>query len=363
MKRSHFIGLDVHCTFTEMAVVTEAGRLTKRHRCPTTIPDLVAALEAVARPRQVALEEGPLADWLWRHLARHADGFTVCDPRRNHLIAKESDKDDPIDAEKLAQLLRGGYLKPVHHPESLERSVFKHLVLVYHDRVRQRVREANRVMGYLRRYGACVREKAFPGEEGRQRLLARLPAHRLVGANRRLLWESYDLAAAPARQMRRRLVEAAQAEEPIRRFVAVPGIAWVRGATWLAYLDTPWRFRSKAALWKYAGIGLERRHSGQGPVHLGVVRHANRVLKGVLLGAAKRAIALGDNPYAAQHQRWLRAGVTPANARRKVARSLAATLWGMWKNGSAYHPEWVGVAAAAVTAPGVSSEAAGCSQA
>jgi hypothetical protein len=70
-------------------------------------------------------------------------------------------------------------------------------------------------------------------------------------ANLRLLWESYDLAAAQARQMRRRLVEAAQGEEPIWRFVAVPGIAWMRAATWWAYLDTPWRFRSKSALWKH----------------------------------------------------------------------------------------------------------------
>jgi transposase len=363
MKRSHFIGLDVPCTFTQMAVVTASGRLSQRHRCPTTIAELVQALQAVPRPRCVALEEGPLADWLWRNLARHADAFTVCDPRRNRLIAQESDKDDPIDAEKLAQLLRGGYLKPVHHPESLERSVFKHLVLLYHDRVRQRVREANRVMGYLRRYGVFVREKAFQRPEERHRLVARLPPHRLIAVNLRLLWEGYDLAAAQARQMRHRLVEAARAEEPIRRFVAVPGIAWVRAATWLAYLDTPWRFRSKQALWKYVGIGLERRRSGNGPVRLGVVPHANRVLKGVLLGAAQRAIAAGGNPFAAQHRRWAQAGVAPANARRNVARSLAATLWGMWKNGSVYHPEWVGVAAAAVTAPGVSSAADGCRQA
>ena len=360
MKPYHFIGFDVHCAFTEIAVVTATGRIRQRQRCPTTIPDLVAALEGIPRPRAAALEEGPLADWLWRNLARHTDGFTVCDPRRNRLIAKDSDKDDPIDAEKLAQLLRGGYLKAVHHPESLERSVFKHLVLVYHDRVRQRVREANRVMGYLRRYGLFVREKAFRQEADRDRLVAQLPPHRLIAANLQLLWESYDLAAAQAQQMRRRLVERAQGEEPIQRFVAVPGIAWVRAATWFAYLDTPWRFRSKSALWKYVGIGLERRHSGQGPVHLGVVAQANRVLKGVLLGAAKRAITLGDNPYAAQYQRWLRDGILPANARRNVARSLAATLRGMWKNGSIYHPEWVGVAAAAVTAQEVSSEADGC---
>jgi len=44
----------------------------------------------------------------------------------------------------------------------------------------------------------------------------------------------------------------------------------VRAATLLVYLDTPFRFKSKQALWKYIGIGLVRRRSGDGPERLGV---------------------------------------------------------------------------------------------
>jgi transposase len=350
MKRCHFIGLDVHCQFTELAVVTQNGQLTKRDRCPTTIPALREALEAIGRPRHVAFEEGPLADWLWRNLTGHVEELTVCDPRRNHLIAKDSDKDDPIDAEKLAQLLRGGYLKAVHHPESLERAVFKQLVLLYHDRVRQRVREANRVMAYLRRHGVFVKEKAFADPQERPGLVQRLPTQRLIASNLELLWQSYDLACEQVRTMRRRLVEAAKKEEVIERFQELPGFGWVRAATFFVYVDTPWRFRSKAALWKYLGIGLERRHSGSGRVQVHLVKYANRQLKSVLIGAAQKVIGLKDTPYAAQYQRWLEAGLSVSTARRSVARSLAATLWGMWKNGSVYRPEWVGVAAAAVSA-------------
>ena len=61
------------------------------------------------RPRTLTFEEGPLADWLARTLRPHVERVIVCDPRRNALIAKSGDKDDPIDAERLAQLLRGGY--------------------------------------------------------------------------------------------------------------------------------------------------------------------------------------------------------------------------------------------------------------
>jgi transposase len=343
MRSEHYIALDVHCAFTELAVVTKGGRLTKRERCPTAIPPLLEAISSVPRPRYVTFEEGPMADWLYRSLLPHADEVLVCEPRRNHLIAKESDKDDPIDAEKLAQLYRGGYLKRVHHPESLDRAVFKQHVGLYHDSVRERVRRANHVIAQFRRHGLLVKEAHFSAKEDRLRLVRSLPASALLRNDLTWLWGSYDAALAQEEQFEQELTRQARHIEPIRRFVRLPGILWIRASTFYVYLDTPWRFKGKSALWKYLGIGLERRHSGSGPVRLRVSNQANRRLKGMILGAARKAIDLADNPFALQYQRWInQGGLTVPNARRNVARSLAATLWAMWKNGSEYRPEWIG---------------------
>jgi len=134
----------------------------------------------------------------------------------------------------------------------------------------------------------------------------------------------------------------------VQRFEALPGFGWIRAATLFAYLDTPWRFRSKAALWKYLGIGLERQRSGNGPEHVGVPKLVHRLLKSTILGAAQSAAAQGENPFADLHRRWIAQGLSSKLARRNVARSLAATLWGLWKNGSVYQPKWVGAAAAAL---------------
>lgn len=132
----YFTALDVHCAFSEMAVVTGTGKFVRRERLPTTIPAIREAIAAVRSPRRVTFEEGPLADWLSRELRDHVDELVVCEPRRNHWIARDGDKDDAIDALKLAELYRGGYLKPVHQPQSLERSLLKQQVSLYHDRVR-----------------------------------------------------------------------------------------------------------------------------------------------------------------------------------------------------------------------------------
>jgi transposase len=342
MDTEHYIGLDVHCTFADMAVVTTSGRLTKRWRGATTIPSLREAIESVRRPRRVTFEEGPLADWLFRNLSEDADEVLVCEPRRNRLIAKDSDKDDPIDAEKLAHLYRGGYLKRVHHSGSLDRAIFKQHVAGYHDAVRLRVARANRIIAQFRHHGVFVREADFSQEEGRGKLLGRLPVSELLREDMACLLMIYDAMRDQEEVFREGVIGEARRIEPVRRFEKVPGVKWIRASTFYAYVDTPWRFRGKSALWKYMGIGLERKHSGSGPVRVQVSGQFNRPLKDMILGAATTAIVRGNNPFADQHQRWLNEGGLSARiARRNVARSLAATLWGMWKNGNEYRPEWV----------------------
>ena len=355
MKRGYYIGMDAHSLTCELAVVRENGQLVKRIQCRTAIDQLVAFLQTIPRPRYLVFEEGPMADWLWRNLRWCMDDVTVCDPFRNSLIAKEGDKDDPIDAGKLAELFRGGFIKAVHHPESLEQALFKQHVLLYHDRVRHRVAETLRLSSLLRRHGVLVRASSFDDAEQWAKVVQQLPEHKILRDDVQLLWQAHAAATVQEKAIRRRLRRHAEDNDVIRRFMEIPGIAWVRAATLYVFLDTPWRFRSKAALWKYLGIGLERRGSGSGPMQLQVPKRVNRLLKSTILGAAKTAAALGDgNPFAVQYRRYIEAGLTKRLARRSVARSLSATLWGLWKNGSVYHPEWVGVSAAAMRAAEVS---------
>jgi transposase len=344
MSTTYYIGFDVHCAFTEVAVVTSSGRLLKRERCGTTIPELTQVLEAVRSPRHLTFEEGPMAGWLYRELESLVDKLVVCDARRNRLVAKDSDKDDPIDSEKLAQLFRGGYLKPVHQAESLERAIFKQHVGLYHDSVRDRVRMSNTILAQMRRFGVFSSEKEMADADNRPRLLRKLPRSRLLREDIELLWVKYDSQVQQTDIMGDWLERNAQGEPTIQRFVKVPGIRWIRAATFFAYVDTPWRFHKKQDLWKYTGIGLERSHSGCGPTQVHVAQYANRRLRGVLLGAAKTAIRTESNPFYDHYQRWTqKEGISVPNARRNTARSLAATLWGMWKNGSEYRPELVAI--------------------
>lgn len=345
MSRMHCIAMDTHGKTTDICCKKSVKDAARRWHVPTTIPALREVIESIPRPRKLTFEEGPLADWLSRELKASVDELTVSDPRRNGLIARDGDKDDPIDAEKLCDLLIGGYLRAVHHPQSLERSLFKRQVALYHQRVQLRVSECNQIIGWCKCFGLIVSESDFALKPRRRELLKRLgdqPGMKPARAQLAALLGSYDQAVKCEEMIRCGLGALGKQQELIARLMELPGVGLIRAATFVAYVDTPWRFASKAALWKYLGIGLTREKSGEGREYLHVEMACNHRLKASMIGAAQSAIEQQDNPFAQQHQRWLAAGISPKNARRNVARSIAAVMWGMWKNGGVYQAERVG---------------------
>ena len=342
MRRTNFIAFDVHSSFCEGGYSDDLGCEKAAWRKPTSIPDLVDVIETVPRPRKLVIEEGPLADWLYRNLSPRVDEMIVCDPHRNALISKDGDKYDGLDWRKLAALYRGGFVKAVHHPQSLQRSLFKQHVQLYHDRVSHRVSEAQKIIWRVRRLGVFIRQKDLIDHGLRKEMIARLPGDEIVRKDVDLLLEGFDLAMKQVHEMRRRLIELAKKEPMIEAFRAIPGVDWVWAATFLVFVDTPFRFKSKEKLWKYLGIGLERRQSGEGNDRLRTPKRCSRPLKYVILGAAKSAIASKDNVFADQYQRWLNEGCSPWIARRNLARSLATVMWGMWKSGSVFDPSLIG---------------------
>ena len=142
--RKYYIGADVHSNFTEIAIEYN-GNIILREMVRTAISSILDVLSPLKGEKIMAIEEGTMADWLYRNLKPHVDDFIVSDPRRNRLIAAEGDKDDKIDAGKLAQLLRGGFLKRIYHTDDPHRAQFKQWMRIYHDRVRDSVRMINKI--------------------------------------------------------------------------------------------------------------------------------------------------------------------------------------------------------------------------
>lgn len=337
---THYIGADVHSKITEVAVVNRRGQEAGRYRVPTTIPALVDLLKTIGGDRVLAIEEGPMADWLHRHLASRVEEFVVSDPRHNRWIAAPGEKNDALDALKLAQLARGKYLKPVYHGSDRQLTELKRWVALYGQAVRQAVRAVTQIRSACRMEGLAPRRRVLRDAAARMEWLdEKVPAG--LAARLEVMALGYDAAATQVAEARRQLQRRGRRYPIVRLWQTLPGVGLIRAVTALAYLETPWRFRCKSALWRYCGLGLERRTSGtdrHGGAKAGTLRLArdgNRRLKNVFMGAAISAIRQGHNRFAANYERMLSEGIAPANARRTVARQGLTVMWGMWKSGQA----------------------------
>jgi transposase len=332
---TYYIGADVHSNSIEMAIRNHK-RTVKRYAVPATISAVAQVLDSLPGKKYMAVEEGPMAGWLYRNLRQKVDRFVVADPRRNKLISSDGDHDDKIDSAKLAMLLAGSYLREVYHSDNEQRVELKHWVSLYHDRVRDAVRNINKIRSRCRMYGITISRRVLRQAEHRDAWLSKLKQPALA-RQLLMLWIGYDATAKQARMAKQHLINLSKKHPIIGLWKQLAGIGTIRAVTVFAYLDTPWRFKKKNKLWKYCGIGLQRTASGTDkkgkpkPARLQLPWAANRILKNAILGAALTAINQKDNDFKNGYERMVQNGIMPSNARHTVARKLLTVMWGIWK--------------------------------
>lgn len=337
---TYYIGADVHSNSTEIAIERNK-KIVQRYKLPTSIAALSNVLDSLKGEKHLVIEEGPMAGWLYRNLSKKVDKMVVCDPRRNKLIDSDGDKDDKIDAAKLACLLRGSYLRSVYHSDDECRAELKHWVSLYHDRVRDAVRNINKIRACCRMHGIAIARIVVRKASARDKWLADT-SNRILAKQLELLWLGYDATRQQVTMARRRLSMLSRKYNIIKLWSQLPGIGLIRSITLFAYLDTPWRFKKKNKLWKYCGVGLIRITSGTDkrgrpkPARLQLPWAVNRTLKNAILGAVSSVINHKNNLFREYYERMLEDGIMPSNARHAVARKLLTVMWAMWKTNSRF---------------------------
>jgi transposase len=329
------VGIDLHSRRFNVCVLDGKGEVLFEQLFPTSAQNLVRVMKNLADPKRVVLEESDMAAWAFRVLQPHARQVIVADPTRNRWIAGDENVSDISSARKLAQLLRGGFIHPVHH-HGEEQQVFKELVLFYYDTTYDIVRVKNRLKAKLRQHGVVCGTAAIYGPE-REAWLTHLthPGARLQAE---LLLARLDALEIQKQRLEKELRERSRDFPIIAAWQELPGIGLIRAATFFALLGTPQRFANKRKVWAYCRLSVVGRDSGQstGPRHL--ARRGSGLLKAVLKGAALSAIRADDNQFRRQYYQLLRHGVSVEHAWLTVARAIGATMFAMWRDNTPYRP-------------------------
>ena len=172
MDSIKYIGLDVHKDAIVIAVLNDAGKLVMESIIETKASTILQFIQGLRGGLYVTFEDGTWAAWLYDLLKPHATKVVVCNSRKNALL-KEVSKSDKIDARKLAELLRGGYLRPVYHGENGIRTL-KELARSYLTISKDLTRVMNRLKALYRSWAIPCAGTSVYSPRHRARWLAKI---------------------------------------------------------------------------------------------------------------------------------------------------------------------------------------------
>jgi len=343
-----YIGMDIHKETISIAVMNGEGKLVMESIIETKAITILEFIHGVRGDLHVTFEEGTWAAWLYDLLKPHVTKLVVCDPRKNALM-KEGNKSDKIDARKLADLLRGGYLRSVYHGENGLRTL-KELARSYLTISKDLTRVMNRVKALYRSWGIAYGGQQVYAPHHRAEWLNKIEEG---GVRRRaqFFYQQLDALRALRQAVRRDVLAESRKHEATKLLRQIPSIGPIRAALLIALMQTPHRFRTKRQLWTYSGLAIETRDSAQHryvagqlqrskkPQQLrGLNQNHNHEMKEIFKSAAATASSR-EGPLHDFYQGLLTKGMRPAMARLTLARKIAAVTLILWKKGAHFDAE------------------------
>ena len=341
MDSTKYVGMDVHKEATTIAVLDASGRLVMESIVETKAATIVQLVQGLRGDLHVTFEEGTWAAWLYDLLKPYVTKVMVCNPRKNALL-KSGNKNDRIDARKLAELLRAGLVSAVYHGQNGLR-MLKELSRSYLTISKDLTRTMNRLKAVYRSWSIPCAGASVYAPRHRTEWLSKI---REAGVRRRaeLFYQQLDGLQVLRQQARRDLLAESRKQEATKLLCQIPYIGPIRAALLIALIQTPHRFRTKRQLWAYSGLALETRNSAEyryvkgqlqrshKPVALrGLNENHNHDLKGIFKAAAVKASTAG--PFQEFYASLVTQGMKPTMARLTLARKIATITLMVWKKG------------------------------
>ena len=256
------VGLDVHARSIRLAAVRADELLEER-----TLPYDEEAVERLLcqwPSVRCCYEAGPTGFGLYRHLVERGIDCSVVAPGLVPQRPGDRVKTDPRDARKLARLLAGGLLDPIHVP-SPEFEAARDLVRAREDARLDRMRDRQRLSKFCLRHGRLLPTSSWTVVRRKW-----LGEQRFEHACEQLTFDTYlhavDLVDARIGKLEQAIREAAE-QEPWRELVArlrcLRGIDTLTAFALVTEIGDFNRFRSAAEFMAFVGLVPSEHSSGQ----------------------------------------------------------------------------------------------------
>jgi transposase len=282
------VGLDVHARSIRLAAV-RADELLEERTLPYDEEVVARALRRWPAVR-CCYEAGPTGFGLYRHLVERGIDCAVIAPGLVPQRPGDRVKTDPRDARKLARLLAGGLLEPIHVP-SPELEAARDLVRAREDARLDRMRDRHRLSKFCLRHGRLLPTSTWTVTRRKW-----LSEQRFEYTAEQLTFDTYlhavDLVDARVERLERAIRETAE-QGPWRELVArlrcLRGIDTLTAFGLVAEIGDFARFRTAEEFMAFVGLVPSEHSSGEQRRQGSITKVGNSHVRRLMVEAAWHA--------------------------------------------------------------------------
>lgn len=330
-----YVGVDAHKSASQLTVVDELGEVLDRKRVASTGTALTGALEDYGEePMKAVLEAGygwgPIYDWL----GEVADEVVLAHPTKVRAIAEARIKNDRLDSEILAHLLRADLIPEAYAPSKEVRAV-KRVLRQRMFFVQLQTRVKNRIRALLAQHSL-----ELPGTTNlrtKKALTWLKEEAEIPEPDASILYG--DVALLEALKEREKgteaLIEELAADDPaVRVLRSLPGIGVFLSVLIRYEVGNIDRFASAKKFAAYTGLVPSTYASGDRIKYGKMTKQGNKWLRWAYVEAVRPAMVC--SPYVRRNYERIKLRKSAADARVATARKLAELTWKIWKEGRCY---------------------------
>ena len=328
----YYVGLDVHKKTVSYCVKMSDGTVVNQGVVPATRRDLKRWVSTLGERWIGGLEATLFTGWIYDFLKPYALELHVGHPLRLKAITAAKKKNDRLDAQRLADLLRcklfpDCYMAP---PEIRElRRVLRYRNLL----VQEATRMKNKAAGLLMEVGAEYNKSKLHGAKYFTRLLDNLAdTPESVVELLKMTRVHLEVFQGAQRRLLEALASHPELKERVDRLMTIAGVGQVMALTWALEIGEPHRIPSVADGISYCGLCSALVESAGKSQRGPLSKQRNAYLQTMLIESAKLA-PRWNRQLAAVHAQECARGANRNAATLMVARKLVAYLLAVDKSG------------------------------